>query len=113
VKLTIHSPDGLIRANTAISLGSFTQMTDFSATSFVMNNPDGTTEHLYAPPEVLQIIIQRNTMKFAADIGRYDSPELLDPLIHGPKKIIDHIIKEYGGKYHSVIFDLSNFMAGW
>ena len=64
MQLTIHSHHGALDASAEFSLGHLTQMTSFSSTAFSHQKPDGITESIYAPTDVLPLIIQRNAERF-------------------------------------------------
>ncbi len=71
---------------------------------------------MYAPPDVLPLIIQRNTARFNESLLKYSPPETtshLNPLRDGPNKVVDDLIAQFHDRYHDIDFSLPEFVAGW
>lgn len=91
-------------------------MTSVSSTAFSHKGPDGETESMYAPTDVLPLIIQRNTARFNEVLLKYSPPETathLNPLRDGPSEVVDELIGQFHGRYHDIDFSLPEFVAGW
>lgn len=75
-------------------------------------------EKIYAPAEVLTLIIQRNAASFNQILehkysGTQKNIPYLDVLQDGPEKVVDALIAQFHGRYGEIDFDLPEFVAGW